>query len=685
MNARAHLPFVTCVDDALGLAHGWMSRWVAQLVSVLAQQESCDTGAPGKRAVTQTRATLVACSDRLAQLWHQSYVDAVRTEMSGDGTNVGASIRPSAKTLSLDALELMDHRQVQTSVELARLHQVVKGAVDDELIALTALLCSARGLPNVRPEANPLRPEVAVDALMSALAQLNVDDATRQRWLHEGAPALGKALQAFYAGLVQGLESQGIQPAGFVVVPVVSARGPAPSQAKGFAQTAQATASEGPLVLTLDHLHQLLVGNLANAGPTVSDGGVSGSGNAMVRTLAAEVVSLMLRQIADDRRLLAPVREMVQQLKPALLHLAKNDPRFFADRRNPARQLLETITERSLGFRSEQDTGFSDFAELVHQTVQSLQTLSPGLPERIADCVKRLEPPKDQSEGHAVATLVRVEQRHLLAERIAAEIRARADFVRAPALVKKFLLGPWSQVVAHARLHVDGLGEAPMITEMAPHASDPAERYMDVLGDLLWSCQLSQASLDRPRLIRVVPAVLRCVREGLDSIDFPREEAEPFFQVLMGLHEAAYKTHRSEEFLAALQRRESAASPEPWFQGREARESGFIDTQVMEMPEFVDTEPMPQDAGLGATLEVGAWVEIEQYRQVQRCQLRWTSPHRTMFLFATAVGMPVSLTRQGLDRLARHGKLRVVAEVGVVDEALRMVAKLAWINSGKLA
>ena len=52
----------------------------------------------------------------------------------------------------------MDHRQVQTSVELARLHQVVKMAVDDELIALTALLSAAQGLPKVRTEANPLRP-----------------------------------------------------------------------------------------------------------------------------------------------------------------------------------------------------------------------------------------------------------------------------------------------------------------------------------------------------------------------------------------------------------------------------------------------------------------------------------------------------------------------------------------------
>ena len=683
MNARAELPFDTCVNEALTLSAAWMARWVAQLGSALAQREATDPSSHAKRAHALSRAALAAGGDRLAERWSARFTAAVRADAVRESD--GRAVTQPPKAFSLGELELMDHRQVQTSVELARLHQVVKMAVDDELIALTALLSAAQGLPKVRTEANPLRPEVVIDALMGALGELNVDDVARQRWLHAGAQALGQALKGFYAGLIQRLQAQGVEPAGFVVVPVKNARPTAPPRGDlDDALVAVPTGDEPPLVLTLDHLHQLLVGNLAHSGAKVSDQGASSSGNAMVRTLAAEVVTLMLRNIAEDQRLLAPVREMVLQLKPALLQLAKKEPRFFADPHNPARRLLDTITVRSLAFATEQDTGFAAFALQVHLTVQSLQASSAGLPERIAESLRHLDSLPVRDHGTAMQTLVRVEQRHLLAERVGAEIRARDDFRRAPALVRRFLLGPWAQAVAHARLHVDILGDSPMLAELPWPQDAAAQRYMDVLSDLLWSCQLARASLDRPRLIRVVPAVLRTLREGLDAIDFPRPQAQSFFEALMGLHEAAYKTQRSEEFLASTLRRPLDLPREPWLQGAEARESGYIDTQLIE-PDFVDTEPMAREVEAGESLAIGAWVELQQEGRMQRCQLRWASPHRTMFLFATADGRPVSLTRRGLERLTALGRLRVVAEQGVVDEALAAVARLAWVNSGKLA
>ena len=316
--------------------------------------------------------------------------------------------------------------------------------------------------------------------------------------------------------------------------------------------------------------------------------------------------------------------------------------------------------------------------------MQSLQASSAGLPERIAESLRHLDSLPVRDHGMAMRTLVRVEQRHCWPSGWGAEIRARDDFRRAPALVRRFLLGPWAQAVAHARLHVDILGDSPMLAELPWPQDAAAQRYMDVLSDLLWSCQLARASLDRPRLIRVVPAVLRTLREGLDAIDFPRPQAQSFFEALMGLHEAAYKTQRSEEFLASTLRRPLELPREPWLQGSEARESGYIDTQLIE-PDFVDTEPMAREVEAGESMAIGAWVELQQEGRMQRCQLRWASPHRTMFLFATADGRPVSLTRQGLDRLTALGRLRVVAEQGVVDEALAAVARLAWVNSGKLA
>jgi hypothetical protein len=683
MNARAELPFDTAVNEALNLAPEWMARWVSQLGSALAQRQASETSAHARQAYDQARTALAGCGHRLANRWAAGLATSVRNAMERDTSDVSGRTSP-ARTLSMSELELMDHRQVQTSVELARLNQLVKTAVEDELIALTALLNGAQGLPAVRPEANPLRPDVVVDALMSALVGLNVDHVVRQRWLQAGALILGHSLSQFYTGLTLQLQALGVQPASFAVVPVKPSRVAAPTLSElDEALVAIPTDDEQPLVLTLDHLHQLLVGNLAHGGSQVSDHGESGSGNAMVRTLAAEVVTLMLRNIAEDQRLLAPMREMVLQLKAPLLHLAKKDPRFFADPHNPARRLLETITARSLAYATEQDTGFADFASQVHLTVQSLQNSTTGLPQRIAEGLRQLGQGDLHNQSAAMRTLVRVEQRHLLAERVATEIRAREGFVRAPSVVRRFLLGPWSQAVAHARLHVDILGDSPMLAEMPWPLDAAAQRYMDVLTDLLWSCQLSRAGLDRPRLIRVVPAILRTLREGLDAIDFPRAQAESFFQALMGLHEAAYMTQRSEEFLASNLHRPLDLPREPWMQGIEVQESGYLDTELMG-PDFVDTVPMPCEVEVNECLAVGAWVELLQDGQMQRCQLRWSSPHGTIFLFITAEGRPVSLTRRGLDRLTMLGRLRVVARQGVVDEALAAVARLAWTNSAKL-
>lgn len=682
MNARVESPFDVHLQDALSLARDWIPRWISQLPSVLQQREAAAAHLQEKQAYAQARLVLTSCRDRLAERFLSALCEATADAMaqvSRSAPPSGAAVRKSS-TLSLDDLQLMDHDQVQASVEMARLQQIIKTAAEEELMGLCALFSGAQGLSMVRLEANPLRPEVVVGALTQALKRLNVDEASRARWLHAGAASLGSELQRFYRDLAERLQRQGIRPAVYAVIPTAIAprAGVAAEGVRADAQPAKISDAE---VLTLDHLHRLLVGNLDNGGSLVSDHGASGSGNAMVRTLAAEVVTLMLRGIADDTRLLQPVRDMVQQLKPALLHLARSEPRFFADRHNPARRLLDTITERSLAFTSEQDNGYAAYAGQVHQAVRSLQSPTSGLAARIEEQLERFDSLEAASlpsgQGLAMQTLVRVEERHLLAERVAAEIQSRHDLVRAPSLVRRFLSGPWSQAVAQARL---GATADPAVDG----AADQAQRYMDILPDLLWSCQLSQASLNRPRLVRVVPAMLRTLREGLDAIDYPRSQAESFFHALLGLHEAAYKTQRLSDNGFSPLARPAEPPPSHWMHRDEARQSGFVDAERLE-PDFVDTQPLPRDeAGDPPELAVGAWIDLSQDDQVRRCQLRWASPHGTMFLFAATDGRSVSLTRRGLDRLSAAGRVRVIASQGVVDEALAAVARQAWINSGKL-
>lgn len=688
MNVRAESPFDACLKEALVLSAEWVPRWLGALYESLQQREAAATHLHDKQGYGQARAVLETHRQLVGERFLFMLAEALQTD---SGSAASAPSRPgggrSLDSLSFDDLELMDHDQVQATVEQARVQQVVKMAADEELVAFNARLSRAQGLDVVRRQSNPLGPDVVVGALMRALGSLHVDESVRARWLHVGAVPLGHELEKLYRQLTERLDRWGVQPAGYVVVQHTPARS---TVTPGATRTDSVTAASligRDAVLTLDHLHQLLVGNLEQSGATASDHGAAGSGNAMVRTLAAEVVTLMLRRITDDTRLLVPVRELVQGLKPALLQLARTDPRFFADRHNPARRLLDVITARGLAYTSEQDSGFAAYAQQLKDTVQALQGPSHSLPDRLPELLRRL----NQSDalvlaparGRAMQTLVKVEQRNLLAERVATEIQSRNDFARAPGVVRRFLSGPWSQVVAQARMNA-----AP--DDGSVPADAPALRYMDLLSDLLWSSQLALASRNRPRLIKVIPGLLRTLREGLDSIDYPRPQTEAFFQALMGLHEAAYKTQRDDAAQETQASRQTEPAPETWMLPAEAQESGFMDDLSIEtQPAFLDTQPLgtdwqrlrEADAGAGGPLPVGTWVDLREGDQDLRCQLTWASPHGTMFLFNSAHGRSVSLTLRGLERLQALGRLRVVADQGLVEDALDAVARQALRNS----
>lgn len=688
--------FDACLKEALVQTREWVPRWLDKLHTALKDKELSARHLNDKQGLVEARTALESHRDRVATQFLESLADAVSHALPGTDTHLHRS-----RTVSFDELELMGDDQVQETVELARVQQIVSMTVDQETVELTARLCTAQGMHLVHPDANPLRADVVVGALVKTLKGLHLTPAVRSRWLQAGAILLGNELQGLYTRLSALLDRMGVQPAGYAVVQSPDSRpftGDTLPRRGGAPQEEAAPGSDA--LLTLDHLHQLLVGNLEQrAEDGAREPGVAGAGNAMVRTLASEVVSLMLKQISADERLLLPVREMLQDMKPALLQVARTEPRFFADRQNPARRLLDAITEHSLAFTHEQDRGYAGFSRQVRSIIDALQRPGSDLTDRFSGLLQgfnrsqteAMAPEQVQARGLAVKTLVRVEQRNLLAERVATEFRSRNDFAKSPGVVRRFLTGPWAQVVAQARLEVSNA------TGMDT-SEVPALRYTDILPDLLWSSQLALASLNRPRLVKIIPGVLRTLREGLDSIDYPREQAEAFFQALMGLHEAAYKTQRAEPPQDSPPSQQGDIDLEPWMQPAEARDTGFLDdispdSQPDTQPSFVDTQPLQRDwvelkAEMAAQqpvsqLSVGTWVDMWQDGQAVRCQITWASPHGTLFLFAGPHGRSLSMTRRGLDRLIEQDKLRVVADQGVVNEALDEVTRQAWLNSIK--
>lgn len=412
------------------------------------------------------------------------------------------------------------------------------------------------------------------------------------------------------------------------------------------------------------------------------------------QALSLEVVALMVENISQDSRLLDPIRSVIRKLEPALLRLALVDPRFFSDKQHPARRLLQEITHRSLAYDAVDARGFDGFLKPLQRVVESLAGIQIEGAQPFEQVLQKLvqawderKPPSKLEE--TVKLLERAEQRNLLASKLAREIAARPDTQNIPAGVLDFLYGPWAQVMAHARI-TDGSG------------SDDPGQYRDLVSALLWSVQPELTRKNSQKLTRLVPKLLGKLRTGLDLIEYPSLKTSAFFELLMKLHQQAFRPPAK----AAEPPRPDSMRPglfdegDSWLAPVEAKVSGFMEGPAQMAPSPLSASALTEAAApthvlaelapvmdkpvvvpADVCLPVGAWVELLTNGAWIRTQLSWASPLGTLFLFTSAYGSTQSMTRRTRDKLLAADTMRIVSGQPIVDGALDAVAQTAMLNS----
>ncbi len=644
-----------------------------------------------------------------------------------------------------DDIQLLDASQLDANIEYALAQQEIQFATDEVLPPLNALISSLMGWLSVQAHLNPLRPETFARALRETLALHVPSEEARTALISPAGGILGNSVCALYKELADWLRSQGIEP----VVPLLTTGSPG----------AGGQPAENPVartMLTLDKLRRLLTGELDGAmpkkdflhtvpapvvaledlrmvepmlkrlseraqraapPPSAAQGQETNRNRQLGEQLGEEVVRLMLDNLARDQRLLPPVRAQVKELGPMLLRLSQTDPRFFSDRRHPARQFLDRITHQSLGYKTENDERFQRFLKMVSSAVLELLG-SDGAAESFARALtmidaqwSRVDLELRAKQQDAARALMHAEQRNLLAQRHAADFQERIADKKIPDFVAAFLCGPWAQAVAESQLRAGGTSDA--------------DGYLALVDDLLWSVQVKLVRQDRARLVQMVPNLLVRLRHGLQLIDYPPERIPRFLDELIARHEKAFEPPKvavepapvaapaqpaalpaarggpvaglevsepdgylddlPEEF--SQEAGESgtdfgvlaATNPENiWVAGREADEAGYL-------PQGTVT-PGAAGAPVSSTwntadLAIGCWVELQLKGEWVRAQLTWASPHGTLFMFISGKGLAHSMSRRTMEQLRTNGLMRIVSERHVVDNALDAVAQTALLNA----
>lgn len=403
------------------------------------------------------------------------------------------------------------------------------------------------------------------------------------------------------------------------------------------------------------------------------------------QVMGLEVVRKLVDQVARDPRLLGPVREAIVALEPALLRLALVTPRFFAQEDHAGRRLVERVAERSFRYNDEFSTDFHEFFADVRTTFRSLNEQHV---DDVAPFQQALQELEERWSGEdaveqrgaqvAVDAVHFAEARNAEAAQIAWTLSQRSDLEGAPAVVQDFLFGPWSLVMAHARL-TGGKGQV-----------DPGG-WTSVIPELLWSVKTEQTLRDPARLFTTVPGMLVRLREGLNLIGQEPAENETFFNALENLHRPvlklrARKRHAShgpeaarplDPALLSTERRQPRPAGEPWLTPNEWKAAGFEDSQASAPVPLgpAGDEIRDQAAATIATLRKGSWVDLHVRNRWRRASLTWVNERATLFMFTSHGGQPHSMTRRSLERLVRERLLRTVEAGAVVPRAIDGIAR----------
>lgn len=405
-----------------------------------------------------------------------------------------------------------------------------------------------------------------------------------------------------------------------------------------------------------------------------------------------DVVRMLVNQVARDPLLLAPVREAVVALEPALLRLALEEPRYFAQPEHPARRLVESVAQRSFRYNDEFAPDFLAFMRQVELAFSALLAHGSRQAHPFAKVMAALQANwavldarEHETRETSLQAVRHADERQDLADALVRELSQRPDFDFAPAFVVDFLYGPWALVMASAALDHPGV-------------VDPGG-YRRVVSDLIWSVRRDITLRMPGRLFEILPGMLNTLRDGLRRLGTDEAEHQPFFDTLMELHEPVLKLRRAQARRAQVdgappielpvltdvlppatpEQRLPRAAEEPWLAPQEQEATGFVEGDAG--PETVQEAwtPPPDEVPVAtaSALAVGEWFDLLVGEEWRRAQLVWTSARGTLFMFISQGGRSHSMTRRSCERLLAERTLRPVGSREVVLQALQAVTREA--------
>ena len=610
-------------------------------------------------------------------------------------------------------LSLVDDQDFEITLVVDKATSRLRYNCAEELVALDARIAHLLGRSDLSENDSPLGPRALCEALLKGITRMQIEQNIQIVLLNQFDLVLTTELANIYQSINRYLIDRGILPdikvgsksrARGTAQNSPAAAGPAPAmqgQTGGdmfrlFEQLAQGSSSAtggggGGAAASLagfsllDSLGQLQSGAMMLPGggrfelPLLEAATIQNVLRSLQQSpvmqaaspldaVLVDAVAMLFDVVFDDAAIPDHLKAQIARLQIPVLKAAMLDRNFFSQSKHPVRRMLDAIATLAVHLPDneagnarleaisqvvsrvlecfEQDIGVFDSAAAELEAMGSLlentleEIVDAGLQQDIAQI--------RQSERAELAPVIV----HDFINR-ALKDQPVVDTLR------EFLRRDWAQL-----LTVDYINEG----EQGAHFNS----HVETMRELVWSVQ-SKADMDaRLMLVRILPGLLKRLREGVAEIDLPQKLSDRFFATLVILHANAVRpnaqpvplpniTPEEIEELAPASAATEAAPTEP------ASESAAV------VPEVEDEFTLRARA-----LNKGDWVEFHYDDGTFRwARLGWASSIKNTYLFSDQDGMnSFSISQNRLADKLRRGEAVLVERKSITESAFGKLMNL---------
>ncbi|HMM47942.1 MAG TPA: DUF1631 domain-containing protein [Thiobacillaceae bacterium] len=617
-------------------------------------------------------------------------------------TGFDAFVRGRVKNAGLDLskLALVDEEDFEITLALDKATSRLRFNCAEELVALDARVAHLLGRPDLPENDNPLGPRALCEALHEGIARFEQNQATQAMLLNQFDLVLATELAAIYQSLNQYLIDQNVLPdlkAGSRKRPTAQGTPPGASATAGqpegdmlklFEQLAHRGGQPDAMAgITgtglLDSLSQLQKGGgvlldgirfelplleaatIHNVLRSLQQSAVMQTASPLDAVLV-DAVATLFDAVFDEPGVPDRLKAQIARLQIPVLKAAMLDRSFFAQQNHPVRRMLDAIAALAV-YLSDDAAGHAKLeavAQIVGRVADSFDrdvAVFDSAAAELEAMDTTLENSLDEAASakleERIAALKRTERAELAPVIVRDLVQRALEDQPVADTVRTFLQHDWARLLTTDYVN-DG--------EQSAHFNS----HVETMRELIWSVQPKPDMDARLMLVRILPGLLKRLREGVTDIGLPQKQADHFFAGLVILHANSVRPANQAAPLPPVPALQAEEETAPALDGLEADSAGAAEPSP---PEIEDVF-----TGIARALGKGDWVEFHYDDGTFRwARVAWVSGMKNTYLFSDKDGM--SSFSIGLHRLAdklRTGEAVRVERRSITESAFGKLTKL---------